>query len=506
MVKRWLGISMMCGLLVGCGSGTTDTSSEGVIDLPFDGKSDNYIATNASEYILSGTGTAQLPENFSEMTVDEQQSLLDETVSSRTSELTRTAQRKVEDLIREANAELPQPEDENEEALKYFIYVKQAYRGGSAADVDVASGIATFRFELELVGSLELIGIVDGGDGSESFEIDDNGEILEVAIESSPSTDAFPRYDALFADGVYDVAIHFGGDYNEERYDLETAKWTVEYLLESGWQHDSVTTFADLRHDSGPFTQNLIVENREIEAQVYVYHAQMDDDAGAEQSLLLDLVKESVAKRDIIIYSGHAGANSGFLLDYHPRYEWDDADFDEVEMRDEYQIFVFDGCNSYRTYVDALLENPAKTYDNTDAVTTVNTTPFSAGYEIVNRFVHWLTFADQDGGHIPVSWNTLLQGVNDDHPDVHYGVHGIDSDPTLNPHGGSNLVCSSCNSNADCGGGGNYCVNYEDGAACTVACTTDAACGDGYSCSPIFDDPDLFYIPKQCIRDTLSCG
>jgi hypothetical protein len=305
---------------------------------------------------------------------------------------------------------------------------------------------------------------------------------------------------------VYDIAIHFGGDYNEERYDLETAKWTVEFLLESGWEHDSVSSFEDLWFDSGPFKMPLTVEGREIEAHVYVYHAQMDDDAETGQELLRSLVETSVAERDVVIYSGHAGSNAGMILDYHPRYEFDDSEFDDVEMRDDYQIFVFDGCNSYRTYVDALMANPAKTFENTDAVTTVNTTPFSAGYEIINRFVHWLTLADEAGNHFPVSWNTLLRGVNESYPDVHYGVHGIDQDPKLNPHGGTTAMCQACTSDADCGGGGNYCVNYEDGAACSVACTTSEACGEGYECAPIYDDPDLFYVPKQCVRSSRTCG
>ena len=49
-------------------------------------------------------------------------------------------------------------------------------------------------------------------------------------------------------------------------------------------------------------------------------------------------------------------------------------------------------------------------------------------------------------------------------------------------------------------------MNYEAGGACAVACTGDEACGDGYQCISVFDDPDLFYIPKQCVRMTLTCG
>jgi hypothetical protein len=197
-------------------------------------------------------------------------------------------------------------------------------------------------------------------------------------------------------------------------------------------------------------------------------------------------------------------ANAGMILDYQPRYEVDDSEFDSIEMKDGYQVWVFDGCNSYRTYVEALLENPNRTYQNTNIVTTVNTTPFSAGYEIINRFVHWMTISDESGAHIPVSWNTLLRGVNDSFPDVHYGVHGIDDNPKLNPNG-ADALCQTCDSNQDCGGGGNFCMNYGDTPSCGVACTTDAACGSGYQCIEVFSDPNMFYMPKQCVRLSLVC-
>ena len=41
----------------------------------------------------------------------------------------------------------------------------------------------------------------------------------EFEISGHPSHDAFPRYQELFEDGVFDIGIHFGGDYNEERLD-----------------------------------------------------------------------------------------------------------------------------------------------------------------------------------------------------------------------------------------------------------------------------------------------
>lgn len=463
---------------------------------------------NAREYILSGRATAPLPEGYDALSADEQAEALEELTALRTGHITRNAQRYVENQVRRANDEL-QAEDPN--AVEFFLYVKSAYSGGDVTSVEVADGVASFDFQLEFVASLELIKVVDGEVADQKFdlEVTDTGtgesEVISITMEASPSTDAFPKYDELFADGIYDISIVFGGDYNEERYDLETAKWTVEYLLEQGWENEGVSTFEELRHDSPPFTMALTVEGQPVEARVHIVHAQMDNDAGEEQQLLRDLVTEAIKTHDVIIYSGHAGANAGFILDYEPRYEISDDEFDELEMSDKYQIYVFDGCNSYRTYVDKLMLNPARSFENTTAITTVNTTPFSAGYEIINRFVHWLTLTDSNGAHFPVSWNTLLQGVNDQHPDVYYGVHGVDQDPKLNPHGGAELMCQSCESDADCGAGGNLCVNYEGGAACAVACTDSFACGEGYECIALEDDPELFYIPKQCVRTSLSC-
>jgi hypothetical protein len=151
------------------------------------------------------------------------------------------------------------------------------------------------------------------------------------------------------------------------------------------------------------------------------------------------------------------------------------------------------------------LENPNKSFDNLDIVTTVNTTPFSVGYQTIWEFVYWLTLTDGAGNHYPISWKDILRGLNTrNFNDVYYGVHGIDADPKLNPHA-PDVACQPCGQDSDCGGGGNFCLGYAGGAACGVACTTDTACGEGYRCGRITADPDLWYLPKQCIRRTYVC-
>ena len=200
---------------------------------------------------------------------------------------------------------------------------------------------------------------------------------MEFVIEGQQNHDAFPRYAELFEDDVLDIAIHFGGDYNEERLDIETAKWLVELLLEDDWQNEAVSDFESLTIDSPPFTRTLQIEDRMLTVEVYIYHSDMVE--GPTQSLLIERMEESLAQRDIVFYSGHAGENAGFILDYQPRYEISRGILLRYHWSQKYQIYLLDGCRTYRTYVQDLMKNDRKTFETVDIVTTVNTTPFSAG-------------------------------------------------------------------------------------------------------------------------------
>jgi len=128
------------------------------------------------------------------------------------------------------------------------------------------------------------------------------------------------------------------------------------------------------------------------------------------------------------------------------------------------------------------------------------------GYQLIYEFLYWFTFTDRESRHFPLSWKTILRGLNtESYRDVHYGVHGIDGNPRLNPHAHRNILCKPCESDDDCGAGGNFCLGLPGGSACGVACTTDAACGNGFRCARITDDPDRFYLPKQCIPRDYVC-
>jgi len=490
-------------LAVGCG-GTpavvTPVRNQAHV-LPDPGKADNFYSTNAREFILSGVSHVMLPEDFAALEGDARTSRLNNLVASRQSTVVRTIQDHIKEVL------TPKNDGKTGEDAEYFIYVKRDAASSDAAEV-LDDGRARFEFEFELVGHPNLIAeLAPAGDARFEIEVKEwpspTGEKIAVQATPTPSTDSFPRYDELFADDVLDIAVHFGGDYNEGRHDLETAKWLVATLIEHGWQNESVSSYETLTIDSPPFTRELKVEGRTIAVKAYVYHSDMV--TPERETELSRVMKESLATRDVVIYSGHAGENAGFILDYQPKHEITASELGTVPMASKYQIFVLDGCRTYRTYVDDIMKNPSKSFDNLNIITTVNTTPFSVGYQVLWEMMFWLTLTSDEGAHYPLSWNALLAGVNtDDFKTVHYGVHGVDNGPKLNPHGGS-AVCSPCDADSGCGAGGNLCLGYSGGNACGVACTTDDDCGEGNKCQSITDNADLFYLPKQCVRVSGTC-
>lgn len=469
-----------------------------------DGSADNYVSTNAREFLLSGHAHVTLGEGFTELEPAAQTETLDSLVERRLGTVARSIRTHIDNVVRESNG------GATGEDVSWFTYFRRNSAEHQQAEI-LEDGRARFSFEMELVGSVYLMSQLSPGDRAHrTFDVqisDSSGadqETVVVEIGGSDSRDAFPRYAELFADGIYDIGVHFGGDYNEGRHDLDTARWMVEYMLEGDWANESVSTFEELTIDSPPFTRTVTVEHREIEIRVYIYHSDMVE--AAQEERLADVMRTSLAERDVVIYSGHAGEGSGFVLDYQPRFEIRPSDFPQLPLADKYQIYIFDGCRTYRTYVDDLMRNERKTFDNLDIVTTVNTTPFAVGYQVIHEFLYWITLADNEGNHFPLSWKTILRGLNTRaFRSVHYGVHGIDNNPQLNPHGSDGVMCRPCQTDADCGAGGNLCLNLGGGAVCGVACTTDTACGTQNRCARLLDDPDYFYLPRQCIPRDYTC-
>ena len=285
------------------------------------GKEDNYISSNAREFELTGVSHAALPEGFSELATDDERSAaIDQAVQRRLNSVSNGLRAHVTQVVREANG------GEAGDDVSWFTYFKKNAAESEGTEL-TDDGRVRFDFQIGLVGSHYLMSqLAPAQTTRRTFEVtvqewnEETGETIEVEIRGSESRDAFPKYDELFADGVYDIAIHFGGDYNEERFDLDTAKWLVEYLAgERGFANQSVTDFESLTIDSPPFTKTITVEGESVEVRVYIYHSDMVTEEN--EARLSEVMRESFRSRDVIIYSGHAGPGAGFILDYQPRHE-----------------------------------------------------------------------------------------------------------------------------------------------------------------------------------------
>lgn len=511
-------LSVTAGLAVGgCGQALDDGNAGqprpegGPVSVPdFGGKADNYVGTNSREFELTGTAEAPMPEEASELEGEARQEAIREAIDDRLSTVARAIEDRVEDVIDEAN----EGQGDLDKGEGYFMVARNDNEKILDWSVSEDGESISAKFEWEFVGNPDMIGLlVEGGEGSRSFEVEIEAvepdaagtEMLTVDVAPSPSDDAFPKYDELFADGVYDIGVHFGGDYNDERYDLEMAEWAVDKLRETGWSNPEVGDFDDLTIDSPPFTKEMSINGETVVAKVYLYHPGMPKDG--PQSKQKEKLRESFAERDVVMYNGHAGPGAGFILDYEPsRYEVKPRDFDELPLAEKYQIYVINGCETYASYVPDLMKNERKTFENVDIVTTVNKTPIASFDDVTWRFLRVLTMTDRRGGHYPLTWNKILQGVNKGNREkAKYGVHGIDQDPELNPHASEGIACTSCDGQGQCGAGGNYCLRMRGGGRCGVACATSDACGEGSECVPVTDDADKFYLPKQCMPSTRQC-
>jgi hypothetical protein len=494
-------------------TGTGDSSPFRAPDLS-GGKADSYINSAAKEYGLVGTAHFGKPAGLDEMTPEDAQKALEEAADSKLQSVANAIHSFLRDRASTLNAEIPHelPEEIAEQ-------IKE--EGGGDIEVTVTSW------------------------SSEPRE-----ETIKVTGVPTPSFDAYPRYDALFEDGVFDIAVHVGGDYNEEevevccpdpetgettcrdeecantcevvenvcntppegctvtykggRVDRETAKGLVEYLLADGFQH-TAATYKDLTIDSPSFTKTVQMGGSPLEIRFKVVYPEIVP--CGEEDKLIQSMRDSLASMDMIVYAGHAGPGAGFILDYQPRAELDDRDWPSLTMPDKYQIVLMYGCRTYATYADALYANPAKNDANLDVVTTVNTMWTNMGLPGTLTVFTSMLFQDDLGRHVPVSWINLLNWLNlqDQNAHTHYGVHGVDSDPKISPWAGPESLCRPCETNTDCGGGGSFCFDMSSGGkSCLSTCTADEGCGAGYLCLAVPGLEDTV-VPRFCLPATDGC-
>ncbi|MFO0679700.1 MAG: hypothetical protein U0169_24455 [Polyangiaceae bacterium] len=476
-------------------------SSEGAV---------NYRATTGQEYALEA--------DIRFVLTGEEQTAAQESFDKRDAVVKAAAQSRMDAITSAVNSELTKrwPEDlrtkrQGSVALMVrqtppnFGSLHEADDGGTFAFTYSLEFGAQFDFDAKLATkesggkrflSLDVPALTNTGNSETDGHVD-----LEVK-KVERSRNAYPKYDDLFADGL-DIYFQMGGDYNDSRGDLRHAKYLYEELVATGFT-SPVAKYDDLKLDSGALKKTIKVRGKDTEVRVRIVHAEMTTADTREK--LIDAYKDAAKTADIVYYSGHAGTSlgySGVAVAYKPsRVALPASEFKNLDVPDRYQVFVFDGCETYTGYADKFYENPKKNPENADVVTVVN---FSATQEKPNQAYGFLrsVLAEKGGGWVPRSWDSILEKVNEaaDTSWVHvYGVHGIDDNPKLSPLADTSKFGAVCAKDADCGSVDSYCLTVaegEGGKRCGLACADTKGCPGEARCSflqgyPSSDD-------RQCI-------
>lgn len=308
---------------------------------------------------------------------------------------------------------------------------------------------------------------------------------LQVTITPiARSLNAYPKYLELFQDGL-DISAHFGGDHNTPPQDINHARSLYDDLVASGFK-SPVAKFEDLKIDSGPLKSTIKVKGAEVVVRVNIFHVDMS--TPDTRALVVNAYKNAAKTADVIIYDGHAGRRldySGVVLAYNPaRSSIPANEFKNFETTTKQQVYLFNGCETYTGYADKLYENPKRTPENTDVITTGNYSAIQAKANQVIAFIH--SFIDQRSGNwIPRSWDSVLTRMNTvgERSWVHiYGVHGLDDNPKASPLADVSKVGARCTTDADCGAADSKCIVTATKKVCGMACADTAGCPSGTKC------------------------
>ncbi len=513
-----LGLLVMAG--AGCGETTRDAGDEAVVVYP--GKADDYLSPTSREYLLWGMGDLVLDAEWADKEMAEKEAHVEAMLGYKFKAYSHFINVYITDKS---------SHDSNQDYGGFAGLIKSSSVEWIFEPIGDDGMTWTFIWEMEMGGPQDLMdrmpiemdengqtyfmvklpvlsnSALTNGSYPKDFNANTHeGELDEIQVMVEPedeSFDAFPKYNAMFEDGLLDVFILVGGDYNEKRWDLIAAEQIFDWLKSAGYKH-AAEELTDLTLESEPFRKTLKANGKEIQVEVTLMWPDIVPDAD------LNSVRERVAaayeSMDIVIYDGHAGQDpdySGVVYHYNPRKAISANDLAELNLPEKYQLYLFNGCKTYNAYPDAVYQNETKTTANLDIISTVNFSWLSMQPYTTSGFLNEL-LALKGGTHDPRTYVEILTQINlSNNYNVYYGVHGLDDNEHLNPYADVTTLCQSCSSDGDCPGQGNLCVRFDWGKACAAECTADDGCPESYSCRDIAINGNI--TGRQCLPDTLTC-
>ncbi|MFT3699732.1 MAG: hypothetical protein QM831_41680 [Kofleriaceae bacterium] len=271
-----------------------------------------------------------------------------------------------------------------------------------------------------------------------------------------------------------------------------------------------VSSWEKLTHTSGPFVRHLDANGKDVEIDVRIFFgkpgAENDTETDAGGKVLEADLRESMKKRDVVIFDGHAGPFYGFsMANWNKTNEgdFDDSDMRTADLADKYQVVLAEGCETYQIG-EALQENPHKAGHNVDVITSMSFSNAATAI-ITEDFISHILAHDSQDRMRPQNIMKLLTKLDAAASDATfhtmYGIHGIDEDPHLHPFATTANFGKKCSTNTDCGGPGNLCVTMgNSGKKCTAACAGDTGCPTSYTCKAVASTSSSTIFGRACAK------
>jgi hypothetical protein len=521
-------------VLAGCASSGEDGDPEDTVFVD-DDKADNFFSTSAAEYLITGKSTV----------------VLDASMADKPEAERLAAAKKLIELKQIAIAwfltEYFKPKEHDASNASFGGFSGIA-KNGEFADlgVTVRSDKITYDFTFRQIaaagkGLMSQLPIRQV-DGTPSFDLEigkptneemakletnhewyrsapwsgwnpsmvsaDKKELITFGIKpEKTSTDGFFNLEKYTADGVLDVDVFFGWDYHSE-YHIKHSQQFFTWLESQGFTKP-VASWDAMTKDTAPFTKTVKADGKSVKIEVRFYFGKVgtatDPDTDAGGKVLEDLARASLAKRDVVMYSGHSGPFYGFALANWKKTEegdLDDADIKAMQLPEKDQLVLANGCETYQIG-EAFRLNPAKMGKNIDIITTMSFSD-AGSPAIVTGTLEALLARDSSNNLRPQPASTLLTKIDGAswYFKPMYGFHGIDDNPKVVPWARIENFGKTCSANADCGGPGNLCVSTTAGKQCTAACSSDPGCGTGYTCKQVASSSTSTIYGKACAKTT----
>lgn len=500
-----------CTALAACGgdgsAADVDVTTDEGYEVVADGKADNYYSDVAAEFEVSGSlPVAMTKDEFND------EAKRAELVSRRLTAFGLYLTAYVTDKFRgiDHNGDGQISDDEVFFRNEGYGGFHAMVRNFSVETLDVSGDpTAGYRvaFTIDLAGPRDLLSrvtLTDAADGGKIFQVKlpkgatvdpasvprgevrsfnpdtYSGEIeaVDCKIERLPDPgNAYPAYDQFTGDGLYDLTLFYGHDYNTSRSDLQEARAAFDLLVDAGFKAPA-PSFDKLTADSGPFTRAATAGGKDVQVEVRIFHSDMFTTDRRRQH---DLAVSELVSRDVFFYNGHAGPYFGFYLDAAYAATVNYRELASAPFSAKQQLVIAQGCQTYSQYADMLYANEKKSEDNLDVITTVNYSYGQGTDQLLSSLIHF----DAQGRHQPVDFYTLVGDLNEDwtnsYRGVFYGVMGIDGNPQVHPYGNVAKIGEKCETAADCGDAdGNVCLAASIGAkSCGVKSLAEAGCPEG---------------------------